>query len=43
MYNMKVTVIKRVTPEYIFDNNVPLRPTYREVTIVGLFMKSKEA
>ncbi|MHA1110377.1 MAG: TIGR04076 family protein [Promethearchaeota archaeon] len=37
IYNVKVTVVKRVTPEYIFDNNVPLHPNGEKYTVCTAF------
>jgi len=42
MYNIKITVVKCVTPEYIFDGNVPLRPNGEKYTVCQSFKEGDE-
>ena len=41
-HKVKITVLKRVTPEYIFDGNVPLRPNGEKYTICTAFQDRQE-
>lgn len=39
---IKITVLKRVDPEYIFDGDVPLSPTGEKYTICTAFKDGQE-
>ncbi len=41
MYDIMITVIKRVTPDYIFDDNVPLRPNGQKYTVCQAFTEGQ--
>ncbi len=41
-HKVKITVLKRVTPEYIFDGEVPLRPNGEKYTICTSFKEGEE-
>ena len=39
---VKITILKRVDPEYIFDGDVPLSPTGERYTICTAFKDGQE-
>ncbi|QEE16793.1 TIGR04076 family protein [Promethearchaeum syntrophicum] len=39
---VKITVLKRVTPEYIFDGNVPTAPNGEKYTVCTAFKEGDE-
>jgi len=41
-YDVKITVLKRVDPEYIFDGNVPISPRGEKYTICKAFDAKQE-
>ena len=41
-YDVKITVLKRVTPEYIFDGDVPTSPSGKKYTICTAFKDGQE-
>lgn len=41
-HRVKITVLKRVTPEYIFDGKVPTRPNGETYTICTAFKEGEE-
>ncbi|UYP46871.1 hypothetical protein NEF87_003156 [Candidatus Lokiarchaeum ossiferum] len=41
-HRVKITVLKRVTPEYIFDGDVPTRPNGEKYTICTAFKEGEE-
>lgn len=41
-HRVKITVIKRVTPEYIFDGNIPPRSDGQKYTICTAFKEGDE-
>ena len=41
-HRVKITVLKRVPPEFIFDGNVPLRPNGEKYTMCTKFTEGQE-